>query len=371
MKTKITRRNLFRGIALSASFLIIGNVFTYQSGPSTGLTNAPGEGNCTSCHSGSTISSGSTWGNIVLARTAGSLSGFLPNASNAMTLSFSSSSSTTFGFQLCVLPASASSSSASVGSFSIGSSSDVQTTSSSSPSRSYLMHTATGSSASSGSKTWNFNWLTPTGFSGGATFYVVMNETDGDNSSSGDNIYVKTFSTTVLPVRWLDFSSSETEAGVLLNWSTAQEINNERFDIEKSTDGKNFETIGSIKGKGNSEINSYYSFVDGEYANGKVFYRIRQIDFDGKSDVSKIIIHSKMLNGEPKVLNSGSNPTLVFANTEDQHNVKVLGLNGQLVQQFTDITASKLTLSQIPNGLYLIEISSSSGSTWMKKLLVQ
>lgn len=371
MKSFFTASGLKRSVVIFAILLMAENVFTSASGPATGYTDAPGESDCTGCHAGSPITSGSDWSNIVLAKTGGSLSSIAPNSSNAMTLSFSSSSSTKFGFEMVVVPTSATGSSNSVGTFSVGTSSIVQTSTTSSPTRVYLMHTSTGTAASSGTKTWSFNWVTPVGFSGGATFYVALNEADGDNSNSGDNIYLKSFSTTVLPVRWLDFKATQEDESVVLKFSTAQEINNDRFDIERSEDGKEFRVIGSVKGKGNSEVNSYYTFNDNEKAEAKVFYRVKQVDYDGKSDYSKTISFDPNAAIEPKVLNDGNGHSILFGETQVNHTVKVWGLNGQLIQQYNDINTESLKLSGLQNGMYLIEVNSIAGSQWLKKVLIQ
>jgi hypothetical protein len=110
----------------SLAIFVSTSVFTYESTPPVGYTNAPGEGNCAACHTCTPISSGTAWGNITLARTGGSLNSITPNASNPMVLSFSSATSTKFGFQICVLPNSATSTSASIGTLNAGTSTLVQ-----------------------------------------------------------------------------------------------------------------------------------------------------------------------------------------------------------------------------------------------------
>lgn len=351
--------------------LLVGeSVFTYSSGPPSGYSNAPGDANCTSCHSDySAVTSGTTWGNITLTR-AGGLSNAAANSANAMTLSFSSSTSTLFGFQLIALPSSATSSSASVGTFSVGSSSDVQTTSSTSPNRIYLEHTSAGSAASSGSKSWNFNWQTPTGFTGGTTFYVVVNEADGNTSSTGDYIYLKTFTATVLPVTWLDFSAKEIDGEVQLNWSTAQEINNQKFEIEQSFDGEHFLNIGEIEGKGNKETKSFYVFRTA-LNSVKTFYRIKQIDFDGKESYSTIVsyLHNNML--EPNLFVDAVNKKLLFSEPQSIERVRVFSVGGSLIQDNPNWKGNSLSMDGMNTGLYLIEVTGNSGKQWMKKVLYQ
>jgi Secretion system C-terminal sorting domain len=89
----------------------------------------------------------------------------------------------------------------------------------------------------------------------------------------------------VLPVELLAFKAQNTEGGNLLTWQTANEINNKGFQIERGFDGKTFETIGFVQAKG---VNSAYSFTD----KGPLsinYYRLRQMDNDGKETVSKVV----------------------------------------------------------------------------------
>ncbi|MDZ4668266.1 MAG: T9SS type A sorting domain-containing protein [bacterium] len=368
---KFTLNSSLKKIVVVAAFLgIAESVFTYSSGPPAGYTNAPGGGNCTSCHSGSAITSGTVWSGITLTRTGG-LSSVLPNASNTLTLNLASPTSTTFGFQLLVLPNSANSSSASIGTFSAGSNTDVQTTSSTSPTRSYLMHTTAGTSASSGSKSYTFNWNTPISFSGGATFYLAFNEANGNSSSSGDNIYVKTFSVTVLPVKWLDFNAFASDRGVKLQWSTAQEINNQKFEVQRSFDGTNFESIGSVKGMGNTELKSYYTFMDEELPQSEVMYRIKQVDFDGKEDYSKTISFDPNQINEPEIHVLSNEKMLWFSQSEKVKNVNVYGLNGALISTFTSVQNGLLSLTHLQDGLYVIELTTDEGKQTLKKVLLQ
>jgi hypothetical protein len=76
---------------------------------------------------------------------------------------------------------------------------------------------------------------------------------------------------------------------VLLTWQTASEVNNKKFDIERSIDGVNFQIIGSIKGIGNSTRYNNYSFADENKIDGLVYYRLTQIDFNGEMHRLSII----------------------------------------------------------------------------------
>ncbi len=102
---------------------------------------------------------------------------------------------------------------------------------------------------------------------------------------------------TLVPVKLVDFNTKElSDNKILLTWHTTQEQNNEKFIIEKSNDAKTWEAIGELHGGKNSTTLQVYSFVDNLKDNSLiVYYRLKQIDFDGKFEYSKVVsqnIHS-------------------------------------------------------------------------------
>ena len=92
-----------------------------------------------------------------------------------------------------------------------------------------------------------------------------------------------------LPVELVSFSASAQGNSVLLNWSTATEINNSGFEIQRKINNHNFKKIGFVKGAGSSTQSNSYSFKDGSLQPGKYQYRLRQVDFDGTAVFSKTV----------------------------------------------------------------------------------
>jgi len=87
-----------------------------------------------------------------------------------------------------------------------------------------------------------------------------------------------------LPVTLTSFTAQAVNNTVVLRWITASEINNDYFNIEKSTDGTEFTEVGKIKGSGTTSINHHYSLTDGSPANGVSYYRLKQTDIDGTTE---------------------------------------------------------------------------------------
>jgi hypothetical protein len=96
-----------------------------------------------------------------------------------------------------------------------------------------------------------------------------------------------------LPVTWLDFNGTKAGKEVLLTWSTASEINNSRFDVERSANGKDFVKIGEVAGHGTTLNVSNYSFIDpSASAQGvsTLYYRLRQVDYNNDAELSKVVV---------------------------------------------------------------------------------
>ncbi|HNT82417.1 MAG TPA: T9SS type A sorting domain-containing protein [Bacteroidia bacterium] len=98
---------------------------------------------------------------------------------------------------------------------------------------------------------------------------------------------------TPLPVELLYFTAKGQDRQIVLNWSTASEKNNKGFEVQRSTDGKEFEKIGWVDGHGTTSIMQSYSFRDANVLPGVVYYyRLNQIDYDGKNEISKTVAAS-------------------------------------------------------------------------------
>jgi hypothetical protein len=91
------------------------------------------------------------------------------------------------------------------------------------------------------------------------------------------------------PVELLSFEGKYNNQGVDLTWATASETENDYFDVQRSLDGVNFETIKTVKGAGNSKSVLYYGATDTEVTKGKVYYRLVQHDYNGTLSYSKIV----------------------------------------------------------------------------------
>ncbi len=169
---------------------------------------------------------------------------------------------------------------------------------------------------------------------------------------------------------------------VLVEWMTVSERDNDYFSVEKSTDGQNFEVIGTVKGAGNSNQKLFYSYEDYDLFNGTAYYRLRQTDHNGDTEVFDPVSVKYNATGKGLEITSvGPNP---FVNDfkvnyrSAQRGVidfAVYDLNGRLrhQQEFTiEEGANTINFSQgyeLNAGTYLVVISDESGNKDSKKVV--
>jgi hypothetical protein len=93
-----------------------------------------------------------------------------------------------------------------------------------------------------------------------------------------------------LPVSWLFFEGENKGPDNVLVWATASEINNDFFELQRSFDAENWTTIAEIDGAGQSTTTLNYSYTDADAPFGIVYYRLRQVDFDGKYEYAPNLV---------------------------------------------------------------------------------
>ncbi|MEO9872976.1 LamG-like jellyroll fold domain-containing protein [Ekhidna sp.] len=181
--------------------------------------------------------------------------------------------------------------------------------------------------------------------------------------------------TTPLPVDLISFSAQRVNSSNLLNWSTASEINNDRFEVLRSNDEKAWEVIGIVKSKvesGNSNETLNYSFIDNEPSTaGNMYYRLKQIDFDGTVALSPIE-YIEITYSEDLLVTAYPNP--VIDDLEIQLDIPTAGdlviqltnLNGQLVLSNKETLIRGLNFftmdtNNLRSGIYILNVKSNNG----------
>ncbi|HEV7379916.1 MAG TPA: M4 family metallopeptidase [Dyadobacter sp.] len=187
---------------------------------------------------------------------------------------------------------------------------------------------------------------------------------------SGFALSDKDFKETSLPVTLSHFSGANTVEGNRLTWETTSELKNDRFEIERSQDGRFFEKIGTVAGTGNSAITQTYRFFDQHFKSGANYYRLRQVDTDGSFAYSKIIsidnqLQSAVVKHFPNPVQYVLHIDVTDAETKDW-NVKLVSMAGRVVVNHANVKAvnGRITenLEKLGTGVYQVIISNEKTS---------
>ncbi len=179
-----------------------------------------------------------------------------------------------------------------------------------------------------------------TGLNPNQPYYLRVVEYNGINKTANYNTTNVLSSLPVfLPVEWLSFSSEISNRNIELQWQTSSEKNAYSFDIERSFDEENWFKIGEQMAAGNSNKTNSYSFLDEgvlDLNNKVVFYRLKQIDFDGNYSYSKII--------SVQVPNADLANLVLFPNPLNKPIIEVEGINeNQMFDVYVyDITGAEI-----------------------------
>ncbi|MFT6512904.1 MAG: hypothetical protein ACJAX1_001476 [Neolewinella sp.] len=172
----------------------------------------------------------------------------------------------------------------------------------------------------------------------------------------------------VLPTELTRFYANEArKSGIRLNWETATETDNEKFEVERSTDGVTFSIIGEVQGTGSTVEHQTYSLVDNAPVFGTNYYRLKQLNFDGRFEYSEIInvlnTDSDQQRGHfyPNPSHSGNVSLDYYSATNSSLNVSVFDVSGALMfrqnnQAVEGANNLKLDLTTLGRGLYIIRL---------------
>jgi peptidoglycan/xylan/chitin deacetylase (PgdA/CDA1 family) len=177
-----------------------------------------------------------------------------------------------------------------------------------------------------------------------------------------------------MPVELISFTVATLNKGVRLNWKTATEINNNRFDIERMKEDKVWQTIGSLPGAGNSNSPKAYSFIDNSHlSTGRYSYRLKQVDNDGQFKYSSAVavevnLMPQIYSLEQNYPNPFNPSTRIKYSIPFESNVRVIVFNtlGEVVKELTNEMHGAGTYetsfngSGITSGVYFYSIIAKS-----------
>jgi hypothetical protein len=162
---------------------------------------------------------------------------------------------------------------------------------------------------------------------------------------------------TPMPISLLSFDATAQNNQVILRWKTASEINNDFFTIERSTNGKDFHPLKKIHGAGTTHEENHYQAKDTNPVKGISYYRLRQTDFDGTTEVFKpvsVAIHDLYSNDITFYPNPNNGIFTISWNGEKDLAFRIIDITGRIVYENSVGSINTFDASYLKPGMYSI-----------------
>lgn len=193
---------------------------------------------------------------------------------------------------------------------------------------------------------------------------------EGNRTDNCGGSCVATFTVTTLSAELSAFSAQKVNNSIALSWLTSTEQNNSHFNIEHSSNGKSFTTIGQVKGSGTTASSNKYNFTDNNPLSGVNYYRLNAVETTGKTAFSKIVTVNYSSKGNSKLV-AYPNPAksalnINYESIEDAAlNIQVLDMTGKvhLSKQMEGLKGDnniRLNIENLPNGAYFMRINDNT-----------
>jgi len=208
-------------------------------------------------------------------------------------------------------------------------------------------------------------------------FKLEVEVTDNLGAKTKDTVQIHEMGS-LLPAGIMYFKGKYSGADNILQWATANEFNSDRFEIQRSGDGQNFETVGSIAGAGMSKTTKEYSYTDQLVPEKMNYYRLMQVDKDGSFKFSTVV---SLNNSKGKwYVETYPNPVVeelqVNVNAKDRGslNIRVINQDGQLIKNVAmhknaDELSVRMKLKDIPAGVYFLELRIGDALKEVRKII--
>ncbi|MGN6494756.1 MAG: T9SS type A sorting domain-containing protein [Agriterribacter sp.] len=202
--------------------------------------------------------------------------------------------------------------------------------------------------------------VTGTGFTTN-TLFTGTATLSGSTSEFGPSISNQI----ILPVTLLTFTLSPAQDGILLQWTTATEQNNKGFEVERSIDGNDWKRIGFVTSQafnGNSMVKLIYRYTDQQPAVGTNYYRIKQVDFDGRFEYSPIRL-LQFKGGNVAIYPNPAKDNITVQGLTGGETIRIYDATRRKVKQLKSRAAQQVIgIADLSEGTYFIIILAADGS---------
>lgn len=187
-----------------------------------------------------------------------------------------------------------------------------------------------------------------------------------------DTYTAYTFASLVLPlpVTLTRFTAAAEGKTVLISWSTTEETNSDRFEIERSQNGKQWSRIASVASQGDSRVLVNYSHVDDEPLAGQNFYRLKMVDNDGTFAYSQIRKVSFQGEGGVAPYPNPAVDKILIRQHELVRQVDILNTGGVKVISNQPPSIAGIDVTKLPQGIYIVTMTLFDGTISTHKIAV-
>lgn len=204
--------------------------------------------------------------------------------------------------------------------------------------------------------------------------YNLSDNPSGNLSPGNDRFYLPVYVGNSLPVTLISFDAVKTDgdsqsSGVRLNWATSEESNSEKFDVEHSTNGKEWKLIGSIASAHQSTIPRDYEFIHQSPVNGNNYYRLKMVDYN------QTFTYSNLRNigfnySDALVFPNPAADVLSFGVSDSRtvKNVELLNMSGKQVYKADSIRP--INVGNMLGGTYVVRITKIDGTTVNQRVVI-
>lgn len=189
-----------------------------------------------------------------------------------------------------------------------------------------------------------------------------MEHTDVSSTGEMSSLCFENIDNSVaLPVELISFTAAPTGKAVALHWTTANEIGNSHFDVQRSADeGRSWETIGAVAASDARSSAATYNYTDQQPVSGRSLYRLRQVDLDGTATLFDPVA----VTFTPAELTVYPNPVTELLSVNipaDVTRLQLLGADGRVLQQLLP-NLTQLNVTELAAGVYLLRAESAAGT---------
>lgn len=198
---------------------------------------------------------------------------------------------------------------------------------------------------------------------------------NGPQMASATSNGFSAFANSPLPVKFVGFTVTRKSNDVLIQWASSEEINAEMYHVERSLDGSNWNAIAYVAAVGNTSAVSNYSFTDKNVSAKIVYYRVKEVDFDGKTAVTTIrTIKTDVAVSSNDIKIAAVNKKVLLQFTSEvkgQLTVRFVNHNGQVIDQQTINNATgQIVLNSKVSGNYIISLSNGQDINTAKQVIL-